>query len=273
MAACSYSDTHASNATVNGGDIHPAASAVSKVKPIDGVARRLYESAELRCVPTAHGAELSWYRKDELLTEDNTKYSFSRDNSSLTIHNVGIDDLGVYQCEESDELRANVTLYSYPFVRDEKSINTAPGYSVTLECRARGLPLPVVTWYNNQNGIDQQILQDGKRFVFENTTVTNGQLVISDLHFDDYTIYTCVATNPFGSNNGTTLLRVKSQWNALWPIIGIAVQLVILAVIIFFYERNKKKEMEIEKKREAEFNKAHPVDSGRGEGARQRKSM
>lgn len=259
-----YSDTHQQNA--NQEDVHPGT--VSKIKPVDGVVRKFDESAEVRCFPSVAGAKLSWYRNDELLTDDDKKYIISTENSSLTIKAAQTNDVGVYQCAEDDEPRVNVTLYSVPYVRGEKSINTSPGHSVTLDCKPRGLPVPEVTWY----GSDQLILPDGKRFALKNSTVLNGQLVINNLEYSDYKIYTCVATNMYGSYNGTTLVRVKSPWRAIWPIIGIIIQLIILTVIIFFYEMRKKKEMEIEKRREAEFNKSHPVDTGRSEGVRQRKS-
>jgi len=240
---------------------------VGSIKPIDGVARKLGESAMIGCVPSVAGAELSWYKKDSLLTSDEQKYNINNVNFSLTILHVGIDDLGVYQCEENDNLRANVTLYSAPFVRSERSMNRYVGGELKLECRARGLPLPSVTWYGN----DKLILSDGKRVTVSNVTdgVTNGLLSIDSLLSSDYMIYTCVATNRYDTNNGTTLVRVKSRWGVVWPIIGIIIQLCILALIIFFYERRKKKEMEVEKRREEEFNKSHPVEST---GPRQRKS-
>jgi len=268
-----YSETHTANDTVNQVDNEPAAIATG-IKPIDGVARKFGESADLRCVPTTHESEVFWYRNDKLIASDDKKYIFNLKNSSITIKHVGYDDVGVYQCSENDELRVNVTLYSIPYVRGEKSINTSPDYNVTLECKVKGLPMPVITWYgyNGTTGISHLISSDGSRIFIQNSTVTNGQLTITKLTYDDYKLYICEATNRYGSYNGTTLVRVKSQWRAIWPLIGIIIQLAILALIIFFYERRKKQEMEVEKRLEAEFNKSHPVDGERSEGLRQRKS-
>lgn len=273
IAVYCYSETHSGDVTVHHANVEPAAT-TKEIKPIDGVARKFGESAEIRCVPTAPGAEVYFYRNDELIERDDKRYIFNPENSSITIKHVGYDDIGVYQCSENDEQRVNVTLYSIPYVRDEKSVNTSPDYNVTLDCKAKGLPLPVVTWYgyNTTTGVNQLISSDDKRVLILNSTITNGQLKITKLTYDDYKLYTCVASNRYGSHNGTTLVRVKSQWRAIWPIIGIIIQLAILALIIFFYERRKKQEMEIEKKLEAEFNKSHPVDGDRSEGLRQRKS-
>jgi len=282
MALYCYSsqDTLPSNATEShekgdpDPDLHLPNGAVSKLKAGDGVARERGGQAELRCNPSVRGADVTWYRNEKELT-DGEKYSFSRENNSITIKSVGYDDIGVYQCEVNDELRVNVTLYSVPFVLNGKSINTNPGYNITIDCRVRGLPSAVVTWYgySPQNELGQLIESDGKHYIMSNTTTTtNGQLTLPDLVYEDYKVYLCMATNEFGSNNGTTLVRVKKPYRAVWPIIGILVQVLVLAVIIYFYERRKKKEMEIEKRREAEFNKSHPVDAGHDAGIRQRKS-
>lgn len=57
--------------------------------------------------------------------------------------------------------------------------------------------------------------------------------------------YSCVAMNEVGSTKLEVRLRVKSPFAALWPAIGIFLEVLALVIIVFVYERkraNKKKE-------------------------------
>lgn len=278
LNACGYSDSTSDStddvkqdaAPSGAGASEGAGAGVPALRPVDGLVINRGAKVELRCITSTPDINVVWFRNDKELN-DEKKYSFNHENKSMTVLDAGLADLGVYQCStENDDTKINVTLYSVPFVREQKSINTSPTYDVTLDCRASGLPTPVVTWFGSSDILPSplQIIPDGKRFVINNSTAINGELVISNLTYDDYKMYTCMASNVYGSINATILVRVKSQWRSVWPISGIIIQLIILAIIIFFYERKKKQEMEVEKKREAEFNKTHPVDGG----LRQRKS-
>jgi len=251
---------------------------VSGLRGVDRVLRELAGTVEIRCIPSVPGAELNWYKNDKELT-DGDQYTFSHENSSMTIKKVGYEDLGIYECREDgqsvDEKKtANVTILSVPFVRPgvEKSFNKSPGSSIELECRVYGHPMPVVTWYvvDLLDGTEKIVVPDETRVVLRNLSAINSQLTINDLKYEDYKIYKCNASNVYGTDTWDILVRVKSGWRAIYPISLIGIQLVILAVIIFFYERRKKKEMEVEKRREAEFNKSHPVDGGRSDGLRKR---
>jgi len=218
--------------------IAPVAKAA--IRPTDVVINHLGEPAVLECAPTEPETELTWFKggKEIIIDEENTNIVIDQSNSSLRILHVGRDDVGPYVCQEGEDLEATVTLFAAPYARTEKSINLNKGNTLTLECYAWGYPLPVVTWYGN----GEPIITDPVRVLVENSTsIQNGQLVINGVQFTDYKRYTCSASNPHGVYNSTTLVRVKTPIEGIWPIIGIVIQLAIVGIIIFFYERSQKK--------------------------------
>jgi hypothetical protein len=206
------------------------------------------ETAVLVCEPTIHGTEIQWFKDEEKLdTEDNRKYSVVVANSSLEIHYAGRKDIGEYVCKENDESEATVMLFAAPYVRNDSSINLNKGNTLEVECLAWGHPKPTVTWYSK----GRAIVADGVRVTFSNTSeALGGMLHMEDMQLEDYDHYVCSAYNEYGVHNGTTLVRVKSPLAALWPILGIVIQLGILAVIIFFYERKKKSTLAAAEKKE-----------------------
>lgn len=194
------------------------------------------------CMPTEPGNDVKWYRDGEELKSDSSQYEIEKYEDNSTIHFIfaGRDEIGAYICKEDEDNQVVVTLRSGPYVYYKKSINLNIGNTLNLECRGFGIPEPSVTWFR----ADQPLVEDGKRVKFENTTaMINGMLIITDLEATDYSEYTCMAMNDYGVYNSTTLVRVKSPYRAIWPIVGIVVQLAAMAVIILIYERRKKKDV------------------------------
>ena len=212
----------------------------SNVTAIDGLIRQVGETGTLGCVPTQSGSDIKWYRHGkEVVIDDRHSIERYTENSTLEIKYAGRDDIGAYVCREDDNKLAVVLLKSSPYVYYTRSINLNRGNTLELECRGFGIPEPVVTWYC----ADLQLIEDGKRIRFSNTTTMyNGLLTIENLELTDYNNYRCMALNDYGSYNSTTLVRVKSPMRVLWPIFGIIIQVASLAIIIFFYERRKKKQ-------------------------------
>lgn len=52
--------------------------------------------------------------------------------------------------------------------------------------------------------------------------------------------YVCSGMNEIGTAVDTIHLRVRSRWAALWPFLGIVVEVIILVTIIFIYEKRRK---------------------------------
>ena len=71
--------------------------------------------------------------------------------------------------------------------------------SVMFTCTATGIPLPIITW------MDENIILMGSDMVINDTTIQS-TLTLSNLQDDDFDNYTCTATNMFDSDDVTVLL-------------------------------------------------------------------
>lgn len=71
-------------------------------------------------------------------------------------------------------------------------------------------------------------------------------LVINEVQEEDRGDYTCSASNVFGEASSTVAVRVKDRLAALWPFIGIVIEVIVLCAIIFVCERRRSKTVEEE---------------------------
>lgn len=240
------------------------------------------EVATLEC----SGAQvIAWYHNrtqrlltNELADEKGNGGKFVIVDSILNVTKVNRADVGAYLCYDG-LTRANYTvqLFMKPgFVRElSRSINMAEGEPLKLVCESFGWPPPQVAWVRSNP------LTDFKESVTANVTaadpriVANGSLLtISVANRADYMAYTCIATNSVGSSNSTTLVRVKGKLTALWPFIGIVIEVVILIVVIIFFEKKKAKELAQKKSSQDENENLMKAQQSQGKGkdeVRQRK--
>ena len=75
------------------------------------------------------------------------------------------------------------------------------GGSVVFTCTATGIPLPDITWMD-EDGNMVEMTSD----MVINATNIQSTLTLSNLQDEDFDNYTCTATNMFGSDSATALL-------------------------------------------------------------------
>ncbi|XP_067838552.1 palladin isoform X2 [Heptranchias perlo] len=89
------------------------------------------------------------------------------------------------------------------FTQKLKSQEVAEGSMVRLECRASGVPSPLIGWFCEgkelENSPDIQIFQDGDLYT----------LAIAEAFEDDTGRYTCIATNRFGSDTTSAEVYIE----------------------------------------------------------------
>lgn len=74
------------------------------------------------------------------------------------------------------------------------------GSNLTLQCRARGYPVPVVTWYKDQIKLNKT----------EHVSVfSDGKLSIEKLASGDGGVYTCKALNNMGMDKKHVEIKVQ----------------------------------------------------------------
>ncbi|XP_070960895.1 vascular endothelial growth factor receptor 1-like isoform X2 [Oncorhynchus clarkii lewisi] len=139
------------------------------------------------------------------------------DTLSLLLSNLTAGDSGTYRCSANHLLtgqnthldtQVDVTVLEAPVLLQnlsDCSVNISS--SVTLSCRAHGVPRPFITWYKDQHTLLQGsgivIAQGGENLHIDRITV------------EDQGLYTCQATNERGSAESSAYIWVHNSSGGL----------------------------------------------------------
>ncbi|XP_036400255.1 ADAMTS-like protein 3 [Megalops cyprinoides] len=164
--------------------------------------------------------ELSW-------TKDGKPLQFTERVSwdsagGLHISDPGLGDVGVYSCRATNELGSDTEssqllwaeppkiLVSGRDVSDLESgtlkavvggrVSARLGANVTLECPVAGVPQPTVNWRKREG------LMTTNAF-----PLLNGSLLLRNVSLDNFGTYSCLASNPLGKSEASSLLHVSGQ--------------------------------------------------------------
>lgn len=229
------------------------------------------KSLVLQCNSTDDPSkEIIWLKDNAKLPADGTKYSHSSDTNTLVINDPTYADTGNYTCivvEGNDNativVQTNVTIEV-----SEISKNQVEGDPLTLSCKAYGVPVPEITWFKNDEPLN---ISDPRISLEPLENVTNAKLIIQNLNFDDRAEYTCFATNGISNATMMVLVRVKDKLAALWPFLGICVEVAVLCAIIFIYEKKRVKPDFEESDTDQNPENKNLSDQKEGQDIRQRK--
>jgi len=194
--------------------------------------------------------QVEW-KKDGKVLKHGVKYSMNLTNNYLTIHDANQNDIGEYTCffnllEDSYSKVVNLwaSPFGYPF--DEKSMTYMKGSDMELKCNVWGHPTPVISWHKKQESDSLE--------PFDSDEV----LEFSNIDYEKRGEYICRATNSFGKRDFSIIIRVKDSLAFLWPLIGIVIQLILLGIVIFIFEKRAKSNA---LKAESERNAQHVTNS------------
>ena len=90
---------------------------------------------------------------------------------------------------------------------------TNGGNNVSFTCQATGEPVPTISWYFDDNPVDD-ILNTIKYTISMmslNTTTTNNMLIIMSIQSSDVGTYTCNATNVVSTDTSSGVLTVNGE--------------------------------------------------------------
>ncbi|XP_029926896.1 myopalladin [Myripristis murdjan] len=101
------------------------------------------------------------------------------------------------------------------FTKSLQDLLALEGQLVVLECRVKGAPSPRVEWYREGTIIDDspdfRILQKKPRSPAESEEICT--LVIAEVFPEDSGIFTCTASNKYGTVSSIAALKVKGKSN------------------------------------------------------------
>lgn len=99
------------------------------------------------------------------------------------------------------------------FTKSLQDLLASEGQLVVLECRVKGVPSPRVDWYQEgkliEDSPDFRILQKKPRSPAESEEICT--LVIAEVFPEDSGMFTCTASNKYGTVSSSAALRVKGN--------------------------------------------------------------
>ncbi|CAH8447384.1 unnamed protein product [Dicrocoelium dendriticum] len=129
------------------------------------------------------------------------------------------------------------------------------GDRLSIFCEVFGHPKPTeVNWrfahIKPDSMDDTGVLLDAKSFLapltpnstmykFSTSSVTNDQLIFTNLNESFSGLFECQVNGSMGGDQTLILVNVKDRWAALWPFIGIVIEVTVLVTAILLYERHQ----------------------------------
>lgn len=83
-------------------------------------------------------------------------------------------------------------------------MTTLPNATITIKCKAVGVPEPSVTWSKDGNAIPPE---------YKYRVLDNGALVVENVVESDSGHYTCKAENTRGVDTATSLVNISSKYS------------------------------------------------------------
>ncbi|KAK4474059.1 hypothetical protein MN116_002645 [Schistosoma mekongi] len=221
---------------------------------------------------------LSWKRNGEDITVNRRRTAdapainsgdYSSETFSDNIHTLEV----VLHLNQKDPAPGNYTLtavmdsatssgsgyaYSPPILPlFTKPKRVLEGDIMRLICRVSGYPrASAVIWsfasiptsqMDDDNAINtalynlHPLLTNETHYIIETSDngIVNDTLRFLDLKDSDNGLYACNVSNDRGSDFALMIVNVKDRWAALWPFIGIVIEVTILVAAILLYERHQ----------------------------------
>ncbi|XP_065168877.1 basigin isoform X2 [Atheta coriaria] len=200
---------------------------------------------QIKCSVTGDDSVDAKWHKGSTEVKPSERVSTSKQGTvfSLNVKHATEEDAGNYECvvfkDDSEVKRANITLVSKVYVKMVANLNFVEGEAIKMVCQVVGSP--TVTWMVGNETYDES----RDRVLLEKdpeSNVENTMLVIKEAQMSDRTEYKCMATNAYGDTaDGTTMVRIKDKYAALWPFLGICAEVFVLCAIILIYEKKRNK--------------------------------
>lgn len=178
-------------------------------------------------------------------------------SNSIIIKSSNLADVGDYTCQVKDDIDVDVkekmiSVRPKPFILDFNLEESTPRSANVQEGKKLKIPCNVIddyfsddqihlTWhmskYDESDMNDVHGGEDGIEIKVNNRT--SQELIIDNVTKDHRRLYKCQVSNGITENSKSILIRVKDKYTAIWPAVGIVIELVILIGVICVVENRK----------------------------------
>lgn len=185
--------------------------------------------------------------QEEINNKYKEEWDKSTSTSSLIITDPKIEDSGLYSTVfefQNSSYTCDVEFQAAPVVQDfAKSKNIIQEEKLELKCIVKGYPAPIITWLKNNETHNSTVESSSA-----NEHVV--RLYIQSVDFEDSGDYTCRVDSSLlkEPHEHTVSVKVKDKLAALWPFLGIVVEVIVLCTIIFIYEKRRNRQVQLEEK-------------------------
>ncbi|XP_060537044.1 neuroglian isoform X2 [Cylas formicarius] len=167
------------------------------------------ETAEFEC--KASGVpepEIKWIHNGKPISEAPQNPRRKIYKNKIVIERLVKGDTGNYGCNATNSLGyvykdvfVNVIALAPEITEPPKDTDAVDNQNINMTCKVMGAPKPNIKWIHNNKELT------GGRFKVQES----GDLLISDVQFDDKGNYTCYAENKLGKTSANAKLDVKAH--------------------------------------------------------------
>nr|XP_027207640.1 hemicentin-2-like [Penaeus vannamei] len=189
--------------------------------------------------------QLQWFKNDIKLESDD-RIKIFQENSSIYIAEPSRDDVGEYKCQTAggipdDPLHKIILVIFLEIRKMDKSKVVTEGGDLIIECPVEGHPPPGIQWYKDSELIADAI--NGTQLTLQpnDKEMPNGLLKVTGVQLEHRGNYTCAIISKTQKYERSMFVRVKGVYAALWPFLGILVEMIVLGIIIFIFEKRRAK--------------------------------
>lgn len=209
-------------------------------------------SIQLECIPSVTGEyDMTWKKDgDDITLLPELKNRFTAQGNSLTIKESVESDAAMYECSISMlGLSAIISTIAKVDVKLDKATYVVEGEALRITCKIVGTK-PEILWRVGGNQTEIYTTSRDRVTLEEVNGIPNARFILNVTSMEDRNEYTCVgqnnATKLLGiPEESTTFVRVKDKYAALWPFLGICLEVLVLCIVIWICEKRRlRKEME-----------------------------
>ncbi|XP_075215370.1 immunoglobulin domain-containing protein Bsg [Lycorma delicatula] len=210
------------------------------------------------------------------------------EGGKVTFKRPNWDDVGHYTCSlyngsNGSQLlhKAEIEVIAKPYLKiHPNELTFVEGEELKIECIVFGRPTPHVIWrFENETYNDStDRVKITSAVTKEDSNILKSYFILDRAQMSDRGSYSCLAQNAAVTDNpvdrempkATCYVRIKDKYAALWPFLGICVEVVVLCTIIFIYEKKRNKAELEESDTDQSPEQKNTPDHGK-ESVRQRK--